>query len=70
VFGFEVTKDGWVIEAAPIAAWTIDGRGRQVVAYYRNRGGRVSWQQVPHRLSYTGHPLTTEAVKECGLSGI
>jgi hypothetical protein len=55
-FGFEVTDDGWVIQAAPIASWTIGRRGRQVVAYYRQRGGLVSWQQVPHRLSYAGHP--------------
>jgi hypothetical protein len=57
-FGFEVTDDGWVIEAAPIAAWTIGKHGRQVVSHYRGRGGRVSWQRVPHRLSYAGHPLT------------
>jgi hypothetical protein len=57
-FGFEVTDDGWVIQAAPIAAWTIGRRGREVVSYYRRRGGLVSWQQVPHRLGYAGHPLT------------
>jgi len=56
-FGFEVTDDGWVIEAAPIAAWTIGRRGREAVGYYR-RSGRVSWQQVPHRLCYASHPLT------------
>jgi len=42
--GFEVTDDGWVIAAAPIAAWTVGRRGRAVVAYYRQRGGRVCWQ--------------------------
>jgi hypothetical protein len=57
-FGFEVTSDGWIIEAAPIAAWTVGRRGRQVVAYYRSRGGRVSWELVSHRLSCAGHPLT------------
>ena len=60
-FGFEVTNDGWIIEAAPIAAWTIGKRGRAVVHYHRQRGGRVCWQQVPHRLSYAGHPLTGSA---------
>jgi hypothetical protein len=60
-FGFEVTDDGWIIEAAPIAAWTIGKRGRAVVHYHRQRGGRVCWQQVPHRLSYAGHPLTGSA---------
>ncbi len=60
-FGFEVTDDGWVIAAAPIAAWTVGKRGRAVVAYYRKRGGRVGWQQVPHRLNYAGHPLTGTA---------
>jgi hypothetical protein len=53
-FGFEVIDDGWVIQAAPLAAWSIGRRGRVVVHYYRQRGGRVSWQQVPHRLSYAG----------------
>jgi hypothetical protein len=57
-FGFEVTDDGWVIQAAPVAAWTVGRRGRQVVTYYRQRGGRVSWQQVPARLRYAGHVLT------------
>jgi hypothetical protein len=57
-FGLEVSDDGWIIQAAPIAGWTVGKRGRQVVAHYRSRGGRVSWQQVPHRLSYAGHPLT------------
>jgi hypothetical protein len=57
-FGFEVTDDGWVIAAAPIAAWTIGKRGRAVVHHYRSRGALVSWQRVPHRLSYAGHPLT------------
>jgi hypothetical protein len=47
-FGLEVTDDGWIIQAAPIAAWTIGNRGRQVVAHYRGRGGQVSWLQVPH----------------------
>lgn len=56
-FGFEVTDDGWVIQAAPVAAWTVGRRGRQVVAYYC-RGDRVSWQQIPHRLSYASHALT------------
>ena len=56
--GFEVTDDGWVIQAAPVAAWTVGRRGRQVVTYYRQRGGRVSWQQVPARLRYAGHVLT------------
>jgi hypothetical protein len=60
-FGFEVTSDGWVIQAALIAAWTIGRRGRAVVACYRARGGQVGWQQVPHRLSYGGHPLTGTA---------
>jgi hypothetical protein len=27
-FGFEVTSDGWIIEAAPNAAWTVGKRGR------------------------------------------
>ena len=53
-FSFEVTSDGWVIQAAPIAAWTISRRGRKVVGYYRRRGGRVRWQQVPHRLCHAG----------------
>jgi hypothetical protein len=53
-FSFQVTSDGWVIQAAPIAAWTIGRRGRKVVGHYRRRGGRVSWQQVPHRLCYAG----------------
>jgi hypothetical protein len=56
-FGFEVTDDGWVIEAAPIAAWTIGRRGRQVVAHYRQRGGLVSWPRVSHRRSYAGRPI-------------
>jgi hypothetical protein len=60
-FGFEVTSDGWVIQAAPTAAWTIGRRGRAVVHYYRQRGGRAGWQQVPHRPSYAGHPLTGTA---------
>jgi hypothetical protein len=42
----------------PIAAWTISRHGREVVAYYQQRGGRVRWQQVPPRLRYAGHPLT------------
>lgn len=62
-FGLEVTDDGWVIEAAPIAAWTIGRRGRQVVGYYRQRGGRVSWVQVPSRLHYASHPLTGSAAE-------
>jgi hypothetical protein len=57
-FGFEVTSDGWVIQAAPIPAWTVGKRGRDVVTHYRQRSGRVGWQQVPHWLSYAGHPLT------------
>ncbi len=52
---------GWIIATAPIAAWTIGRRGRAVVHRYRQQGGRVSWQQVPHRLSYAGHPLTGTA---------
>jgi hypothetical protein len=32
-FSFEVTSDGWVIQAAPIAAWTIGRRGPKVVGY-------------------------------------
>jgi hypothetical protein len=67
-FGFEVTSDGWIVQAAPIAAWTVGRRGRAVVAYYRQRGGRVSWQQVPHRLGYAGHPLTG-TVKELHAAG-
>jgi len=34
---------------------------RAVVHYYRQRDGQVGWQQVPHRLSYAGHPLTGTA---------
>jgi hypothetical protein len=60
-FGFEVTNDGWSSRQPPIAAWTIGKRGRAVVHYHRQRGGRVCWQQVPHRLSYAGHPLTGSA---------
>ncbi len=50
--------DGWVIQAASVAAWTIGRRGRQVVGYYRQRGGRVSWQQLPGRLRYASRTLT------------
>ncbi len=57
LLGFEVTSDGWVIQAAPIAAWTVGKRGRAVVAHYRQQGGQVTWRQVPHRLRYAGHPL-------------
>jgi hypothetical protein len=60
-FGFEVTSDGWVVQAAPIAAWTIGKRGRAIVHHYQGQGGQVSWQQVPHQLSYAGHPLTGTA---------
>ncbi|HEX6676019.1 MAG TPA: hypothetical protein VF486_13430 [Actinomycetes bacterium] len=42
-FGFEVTSGGWVVQAAVIAAWTIGKRGREVVGYYRRRGGHMSW---------------------------
>jgi hypothetical protein len=53
-FGFEVPDDGWVIQAAPIADWTIGRRGCEMVGDYRQRGGQVSWQRVPHRLRYAG----------------
>jgi hypothetical protein len=31
-FGFEVTYDGWVLQAGPIADWTIGRRSRHAVA--------------------------------------
>jgi hypothetical protein len=36
-FGFEVNDQGVIVNAAPIARWTLGRRGRQVVAYYRRR---------------------------------
>ena len=44
-FGFEVT-DGLVTRTAPIAKWTVGRSGRDMVGYYRDRGARVTWQQV------------------------
>ena len=54
-FGFEVNDQGVIVNAAPIARWTLGRRDRQVVAYYRRGGGRVSWTQVPDRLSGDDH---------------
>jgi hypothetical protein len=46
-FGFEVTGDGWVIEAAPIADWTVGRRGRQVVASYRAGAAGCAGSRYP-----------------------
>ena len=40
VFGL-VVRGGVVVEAAPIARWSLGMRGRNVVSYYRARGGVV-----------------------------
>lgn len=42
VFGL-VVFDGLIIEAAPIAAWAVGRRGRQVVRYFRDRGAEVQF---------------------------
>jgi hypothetical protein len=57
-FAFEVDDQGVIVVAAPVARWTIGRRGREVVAHYQRRGSRVSWQQIPGRLSYAGYSLT------------
>lgn len=37
-----ITKDGVVIDAAPIAHWTISKTTKEVVEYYRKKGARLS----------------------------
>jgi hypothetical protein len=39
------------------------GQPGEVVGYYRQRGGRVAWVQVPSRLHYASHPLTGSAAE-------
>ena len=41
-FGFEVTDDGWVIQAAPIADWTIPSSGAKRSATTGSGAGQVS----------------------------
>ncbi|MFA4971556.1 MAG: hypothetical protein WC683_03005 [bacterium] len=42
VFGIIVAADGSVMEAAPIAKWSVGKRGREVVRYFRERGATVT----------------------------
>ena len=62
-FGFEVDQDGTITFAAPIARWTLGKRGREVVAYYRKRGGEVTWtkagQEQPAPQASTAPRCTT-----------
>ena len=44
-FGF-IVKKGVVVEAAPIAKWSIGRSGKSVVKYWRKRGGKVTWQPL------------------------
>jgi hypothetical protein len=41
-FGF-VVAGGRVVRSAPITKWAIGRLGRDVVAYWRNRGATVTW---------------------------
>lgn len=45
-FGF-IVSDGVVIAAAPIAKWMLDKPGRDMVDYWRKKGGTVTWNSLP-----------------------
>ena len=45
-FGF-VVSDGVVIATAPIAKWMLDKSGRDMVGYWRKKGGTVTWNSMP-----------------------
>ena len=36
-------EDGVIVEAAPIARWTLGKTKREVVKYFRRKGGRVRY---------------------------
>jgi hypothetical protein len=58
-FAFEVDDQGVIVAAAPSARWTLGRRGRELVGYYRQRCGEVTWTKVEQAtLSYAGHSLT------------
>jgi len=59
-----VEKNGIVVDAAPIARWTLGRRISFVRDYWRERGELITWTLVPER-HRPGGPISANQTNDC-----